>query len=86
MSIDNQQETQEIENTETPEAAETISATTEEKTAKELEIVVDENKEEEISSQKEDVQDIVVAEELDKSEYEEDIPGKHTRRARVPRK
>ena len=81
MSIDNQQETQEIENTETPEVIETISATeddkttTEEKTTAETEIVVEDNKEQKIHSQEEDVEDVVVKEELDKQEEEEDISG-----------
>ena len=56
MSIDNQQETQEIENTETPEVNETISATeddktiADEKTTTETEIVADNNKEKELAS------------------------------------
>jgi len=80
MSIDNQQETQEIENTETPEVTETISATeddktiADEKTTTETEVVVEDQNKENADSQEEDVQDVVVEEELDKPEDEEDIP------------
>ena len=80
MSIDNQQETQEIENTETTEVTETISATeddktiADEKTTTETEVVAENQNKEDADSLKEDVQDVVVEEELDKPEDEEDIP------------
>ena len=80
MSRDNQQETQEIENTETPEITETISATEDDKTIADkktttaTEVVAEDQNKENANSQEEDVQDVLIEEELDKLEDEEDIP------------